>query len=117
MTECRHLDVMPDPVTGDWTCVKCLEPFRQIPEVDDDLPRVSTLWQRIRWAFRPRKKVRAVPFVWTLRWAKARESKEFTWHQWEPHWGKSRDLKKFTRADARKIYTHSDSRSKITRIK
>lgn len=109
---CKHLAVMPDPILEDWCCTRCLKPFAQIPDVDKDLPRMSSLWDRIKWAFRPRKKVAVVSFVWTVQWAKARETTEFTMNKWQRHWGKSREFRPSSREDARKLYTHPSNREK-----
>ena len=111
--ECKHTAVMPDPVLGDWCCCKCFKSFRQIPDVDNDLPRISTLWQCIKWAFKPRKKVAVLPFGWTVEWAKLREQRH---PQWQPHWSNKQTPRTFTPADAAKLYTHPGSSSNLIRL-
>lgn len=114
MTECKHMSVMPDPLTGDWTCPKCLASFRQIPEIPSPLPNPSTLWQRIKLAFRPTRKVIAVPFIWSVRWAIARE--HVPRPPWQPHWSNKQNPK-LPLSKAKRIYTHPSNKPRITVIK
>lgn len=80
---CGHLRVSIDPVLGGWTCVGCHAPLAEVPLVPIALPLGKlTLWQRIRWAVRwailRHERVSVVPFVWSLAWAKDRDSRTST---------------------------------------
>lgn len=72
---CLHPRVSVDPLIGGYFCPRCLKEFDRVPDALIEPPRAMGLWQRVKWAFRQRTKVRVVDFVWTVEWARSRQAK------------------------------------------
>jgi hypothetical protein len=83
MKSCGHPSVFRDPILKGFSCTKCHWHFDVVPDAKLEPPRAMTLWQRIKWAFRRRTKVKVVEFEWSHGWAKLRaaSSEMMQWHR------------------------------------